>query len=485
MDQIALWLGWILVWMLGVAVVGALFSDKASASGPGYIPFVAGCGFLVGLFLLTAWMRALSALVIAFGVVPIGAACAIVAGVAAFHALRVRSDWMQRSRWIAALHRRDLPDTSRVLWFAILGWLALRFVLLLLEVLRQPLYPWDAWTQWATKAKVWYALKTMAPFVDAAQWLAAPGAAVYVDAAPNYPATVPLMQVWSATLLGRWDDALVNLPWWLMGVAFGLALYGFLRKISLGPVAALVGAWLVLSLPILDTHIALAGYADLPMAAYFTTTALAALTFARTRSWRDLALALVLALACITVKNPGKIWVATLVPALIVAMVPKYGLRIVAAMFAAVGVLAVVLTRTGMTVLGYHLELQFDMPWQGLYDAYFAYANWHLLFYAAVLVAAIGWRYVLSPGIAPLTVLVLTGLAFLMFGFGFTNARLWVEDQSTVNRATLHLAPLIVVWIVLVYRAWSDAWSRRADVARPAPAIATEEGLPTAGPAAT
>ena len=43
---------------------------------------------------------------------------------------------------------------------------------------------------------------------------------------------------------------------------------------------------------------------------------------------------------------------------------------------------------------------------------------------------------------------------FLFFGFAFTNARVWVEDQSTVNRATLHLAPLLVVWMLLAFRAW-------------------------------
>jgi hypothetical protein len=54
---------------------------------------------------------------------------------------------------------------------------------------------------------------------------------------------------------------------------------------------------------------------------------------------------------------------------------------------------------------------------------------------------------------------VAAGVAFLLFGFAFTNARLWVEDQSTVNRATLHLAPLIVVWMVMAFREWSLAQS--------------------------
>ena len=47
--------------------------------------------------------------------------------------------------------------------------------------------------------------------------------------------------------------------------------------------------------------------------------------------------------------------------------------------------------------------------------------------------------------------------------FAFTNAGAWVEDQSTVNRATLHLAPLALIWMMLVVRTW---------LAKSAPAIA-------------
>src|SRR3569833_3421050 len=137
------------------------------------------------------------------------------------------------------------------------------------EVVRQPLFPWDAWTQWATKARVWFALRHMVPFEPAPQWLAGTTAA-YFDAAPHYPATVPLWQVWSCVVLGRFDDALMNLPWWLLGVALSLLLYGFLRDRKTSPLFALVATWMIASMPILETHVALAGYADLPMACYLT-----------------------------------------------------------------------------------------------------------------------------------------------------------------------------------------------------------------------
>ena len=338
------------------------------------------------------------------------------------------------------------------------------------EVLRRPLYPWDAWTQWATKARVWYELKTIVPFVTASEWLAAPSGTVYFDAAPHYPATVPLTQVWSATLLGRWDDALINLPWWLTAVAFGLALYGFLRQQQMSPLVALLGTWLALSLPILDAHVALAGYADLAMSTYLTLTALAALRYVRTRDPADLVLALVLGSACILIKNPGKLWVLMMIPGIVAALLPRYGLRVAAACFGVAAIAALVLTRSGLMVLGYNLHLDYDMPWNGLSQAYFEFANWHLLFYGAVAVAMLAWRHLLSPALAPLTIIIAAGIAFLMFGFAFTNARIWVEDQSTVNRATLHLAPLIVVWMLMAFHAWSRSHAAVSNAREIAPA---------------
>ena len=58
---------------------------------------------------------------------------------------------------------------------------------------------------------------------------------------------------------------------------------------------------------------------------------------------------------------------------------------------------------------------------------------------------------------------------FLFVGFAFTNAGAWVEDQSTVNRATLHLAPLIVVWMFVTLRAAHEARSGRELALEPRP----------------
>ena len=52
----------------------------------------------------------------------------------------------------------------------------------------------------------------------------------------------------------------------------------------MSPIGRSIGTWLTLSLPILDVHVALAGYADLAMAAYLTLATLAALALSRRRA---------------------------------------------------------------------------------------------------------------------------------------------------------------------------------------------------------
>ena len=469
MEFVALFAGFALPWGLGASLLFALNGGGA----PGRAAWQWGCGWFVGAFLLTVWMRALSLAGIPFGTAVIAGPLALATAPLAWLALRRQPDRRTSLRAAAAtVIGRHLAAWQRVVWIALLAWLAARFALLLYEVAVRPLYPWDAWTQWGTKARVWFALRTMVPFVFPPDWISTFGAAGYFDAAPNYPATVPLTQVWGALLIGRWDDALVNFPWWVNGVALGLAVYGALAIRRIPPLGALAGTWLMLSLPILNVHIALAGYADLAMAAYFTLAALAALDWTGTRRWQDALLALVLVAACLTVKNPGKLWALTLLPGVVVALIPRYGLRIAAFGFALVALLVAILAPTKLSLLGYQLQGQFRLPWTALADAYLMFGNWNLLWYGLLAAAVLGWRDLLSPGLASLSVIVGVGLMFLFFGFAFTNASAWVEDQSTVNRATLHLAPLLVVWMILTFRSWFASTQTV-----PAPEAALEDAL--------
>lgn len=457
MDLARLALGWALVWLLGAGALRRAYARPVHAAA--MVPldervhpaWITGAGLVVGCLLLVLEMVLVSRVGLAFGMATVGAP--LVVAVLALWLPELRSLRSPRRTLDRPANARNANRGARApfawAYGLLLAWLVVHALLLLGEVLQRPLYAWDAWTQWATKAKVWFALRHMVPFVDSGTWLAG-GTSGYFDAAPHYPAMVPLWQVWSSVVLGRYDDTLMNLPWWLLAVALALALYGFLRSRGFSPLPALAGTWLIVSMPILEAHVALAGYADLPLATFLTCAVLAGLMALDTRSRVHASVAVVLALALPMIKNPGWAWLATLVPGIVVGLLPARGMRIAAAGWALAVLAALALSRFDANILNYHLHLQLQVPWRGLVEAYLSFGNWHLLFWLLPAVLVVAHAYLDARGIAPLTAVIVSGILFLLLGFSLTNAFAWVEDQSTVNRATLHLAPLIGVWMLLL-----------------------------------
>jgi hypothetical protein len=451
-DALRLADGWVLVWVFGILVVAAIQRRSTRQRSGESWAWTIGCGFFAGAFMVTVWMRALSLAGIPFSFARI-ALPMVIASIALAVLVRRRAPADDAARTPAAPDFATLSRGGRALLYVLVAWLALRFVTLLLDVVWTPLYPWDAWIQWATKARVWYSLGQIVPFGRTDAWFAANGA-LWFDASPNYPATVPLWQVWSSVALGRWDDALMNLPWWLVAVALAIAIYGALRESGLSPLGATIGAWLASSLPLANVHVALAGYADLPMAAYYALAALAAWRWSRERTVASALLALLFAAACTTIKTPGVVWALTLLPGVVLALMPRRGPRIVAIGLAVALLTLAVLAQTDPVVLGYRLHLDFAPAWLSLVDSLFLLGNWHLLWYAVIAAAIVGWRVLRSPAFAPLSATVASGLLFLVVAFSFTNARNWVTDQTTINRAVLHIAPLALIWTIVVVHAW-------------------------------
>jgi hypothetical protein len=461
MGCVMLLLGLLIPCLCGIGVLLLLRPPGDSLSAPGEVAWLLGAGSLAGTFLLTLWMRLLSLAHVRFSVVAIALpllAIAVAMGCLVWRRYGRTTLSASSAAARALISSPGLVGAARVLWWLCLGWMAIRFALLALEVTWRPLYPWDAWIQWATKAKVWFELGSIVPFARSEEWYAA-GGSVYFDASPEYPPTMPLMQVWACLLLGRWDDALMNWPWWQTAVALGLLVYGGMRRLECAPLEALAASFLTSSLPLANVHVALAGYADLPMAAYYTVAALALLRWSMTREMRDGVLSGCFALACTQIKNPGYAWAITLLPGAIIAVSPKRGLRLIAAVVG-VAILAIVaLAFTHTRVFEYEIHLNFDLDWKALIDSYFVLGNWHLLWYGMLGAAVLAGRRLLAPPLAPLTTTIAAGLSFLVFVLAFTSARDFSTEQTTINRATLHMAPLMVVFAVMAFREFSRRWN--------------------------
>lgn len=451
---------------LGMSVLLALDWPQPRGSA-GIAALRCGYGYIIGALLITVWMRVLSAVGLRFGWASISLPLlALTVILMAWAARRGRISTSATRSALGDLIAASLARWQRAVWLVVIASLLVHFALMAAEVSWRPLYPWDAWVQWATKARVWYELGYLAPFVRADAWLAGAGGA-YFDASPNYPATVPLLQVWTCIALGRWDDSAMNWPWLAILAALTAALYGALRGEGVGPLTALFGAYLLASLPLVDVHVALAGYADLPMAAVYGLAAMAFYRWSVRRDPRDGIVAVLLACACPMIKAPGWVWAATLIPGLVIALLPRRGPRIVIIGFAFVALVLLALTRTEPTIAGYLLHLDFAPAWAQLVKSYYLMGNWNLLWYAVLALIVFGWRRLKEPPLLPLAAVTAAGAFFLFFVFAFTEAAVWLADLTTANRATLHIVPLLVFLGALT---WHSLTIAPPDVAA-APAV--------------
>ena len=473
MDYVGLAIGLALPWLLGWSVLFALgWPRSASINEDGAAALQLGYGYFLGALLLTLWMRLVSALGMHFGWTTIGAPLLVVAVLLLVFAWR-------RGRLRRLVNALSLSSSDRLrglLWIGLAVWIALRIASVAIDIAWRPLYPWNAWSEWAPMARVWYELGHIVPFVDADTWLAGASGA-YFDVVPGDPATVPLLQVWDCVALGHWDDSAMNWPWLLMLIALVFAIYGSLRENGSAPLAALVGAWLVVSLPLLDVQVALAGYPDLMLASVYALAALALYRWSLRRNASDACIAAILALGCPLIKSSGAFWAVTLLPGVVVALWPQRGMKILGAALGTATLLLLAFERWDTAILGHPLGLEFAPSWRPLVAGLFLFDNWHLLWYGVIALAILGARYLIRRPLAPLAMIAAAGVVFLFVVFCYPAIAAWIGDSAAISRAALPLAPLLVCLGVLL----SNELSRAA----PGTASATASGdaMPTSADA--
>jgi len=411
----------------------------------------AGYGYLLGALATSLAMRALDAVGVRW-TAPWVALQLVALAVIACSLARLRSPPPLRERWrIACARVASLTRAQRLLFFACFALIVVRLVGLGLELAWRPLLPWDAWAQWATKARVWYEYGRIAAFVDPAAWLQSGGPMQFVDAHPDYPGTVPLLQVWTALCLGAWDESLINAPWLAILSALGLAFYAQLRRSGIGSTQAMLFTYLLLSLPFIDLHVAVAGYVDIFIAAAYGMAAMALWQWACSRAGADALLAVLCALACIVIKKEGVVWALTLLPPVLVVINRRVGLSVVALL--GVAMMGYLLLGPGeLQVLGYTLRTEFSNVSRPMFEHFFQMDNWHLLWYLTLAVVALRWRAIFSAAMAPLTVTMLGAFAFVFVVFFYSSAAFGVADETLVNRLPLHMVPALAFYLAVLWR---------------------------------
>ena len=336
----------------------------------------------------------------------------------------------------------------------------------------RPLYPWDAWSAWAVKGKVWYLLGHHVAYVASNDWIAGAYQNSYTAFAWFYPDALAWLDVWFASAAGGWIEPLINLPWLIVWAALLLGHYGQWRMLGLCRMRAQFFTYALGSLPLLTVHAALAGYADLWVAAVFGFGVLSWMRWLQQRERAQLALALVCALTLPFLKLEGWVWMVGLLTAIGFGALPsRWRLRVFWAA-AAVGVLFVVGgLRFAFAKLGWidahdalvnqrlgAFTLLLNLHWHGdaafgMLDTLYAHSNWHLLWSLSPLVLIWRWRELVSRDWlwlpAALLFACVSSLAFL---FMFTDAATWAQSFTAINRLVLQLTPATVSLVALLLR---------------------------------
>jgi len=416
---------------------------------------VFGGGWIIGALCCGLLMRALSATDLSAGLARVGVA-ALAIGSAGWAVA-----WWSRER--SPLHG---PVTApmrggHVVAILILLALAWRAWLFATDITSHPTLPWDAWAVWQAKAKMWVLADHASPYVSFGRWLLQPQVDVRTTSAWNYPELLPWTVTWFAVDSG-WIEPWINLAWLGLWAALLAAHYGQWRALGVSPIHALAGVYLLASLPLLDAHVALGGYADLWVAALMSLAGLAWLRWREAGEHRQLLVLVGIVALLPMIKLEGAVWSIVLGVAVVFGILPRRmrskRFLIGAAVAAFAIVLCVTLSVPWVAVARRYVQdsIVFDGGRVGpslhaLANALWGQWNWNLLWFA--LPAALFWRraqWSRSTAVRRMFVLVAVPLLLIVGLFALTAAARYAQSYSAVNRLLLQLTPMLVSLLVLV-----------------------------------
>ena len=457
----------LLAWLLPLAAGSAVWLALSPARGPGWIAATLGYGIVFGLLLAAGATALFAHADTAHALLHAAPWLAVFAGAAGIVAWR-RARGLPRRNGMA--HSQIINKWKIALLAAAIVSLAWRSWIALREILLRPTFPWDAWDAWAVKSKTWFLLGHYAPFVSMHDWLLHPTTPDYTGPAWSYPAALGWIQVWFASAAGGWIEPLINLPWFALWLGLLLGHYGQWRALGLSRMRAMAFVYFLGSLPLLITHVALAGYADLWLASVFGFGVLAWLRWVERRERAQLAIAAICALLLPLLKLEGAVWLLLLAGVAGFGLLPWRGRRYIAAAVLAVmvlgiaiGKLALPLFGLGWVDIGMH---SIDVPvigklavawhgaaFNGILYSLFAQPNWHLLWWLAPVIVIWRWRELrTNHSLRLFGSLLLAGIGFLLFLFLFTDAARWAESYTAINRLVMHIVPAVVTLLALLCR---------------------------------
>ncbi len=341
--------------------------------------------------------------------------------------------------------------------------IALHVFFVLANNLSRDIYPWDAFTTWMYRAKVWVLNNALLEFHTVEQWLQSGGNGYALHAA-RYPASVSAVAAFASVLSGDWSDQLASLPWFFTTAAIGCLMFGLCRQSGLGALASLIGSYALISVPLVSIHGILAGYADLWMMGSSGMGLAALLLWAHYNDRGTLAVGFMLLLSGCLFKAEGWIWLG--LGLFFVALTTLWRrhktytlLTVSGALLAGFAIESLQLGPLGLWGVedrAIHLgplgqySLRPYNPLPNYLEMIFMRGNFQLLgpLYAAGL-AVLTLKDLRASGVYWLMGILIAGSQWIIFGL--SSFSLYAETGTSINRLLMHFLP---VFIITAATAW-------------------------------
>lgn len=358
---------------------------------------------------------------------------------------------------------KDFVSFEWYQWFVLIV-LLFHFVLIVIHNQALPITPWDAWVSWIAKAKTWFYYGINEPLVSRADWIVSEQK--LTSQVFHYPDGLPLLYVMNSVFFG-WNENQLAALYPAMFISLLFLFGGYVYKFTENKKITYFSLLLLGTLPFVNMHVLLAGYADIWVAIYLFLVVVLVHEFINNKSNSDRGLGFILfyCLGLVLFKLESWIWLMIILMTmsfcllgfrnkiyLLASLLLLFILWFAVGGFAfdtSYGIIELSPNALHLPSLGRY-RFEFVNTSAALAESLFLSSNWHLLFY--LLIVCLGLIYNLPNK----NKLMVTG-TFLSFAtlfiiglFYFTLASVWANDFTSSNRIVLQIILVIVFFITLV-----------------------------------
>ena len=321
-----------------------------------------------------------------------------------------------------------------------------------------PLTPWDSWSAWVAKSKIWHVFGIDQVIVSLPKWFEIAGSMTNQTA--HYPDGLSLLYLFNTGFFG-WNESALNSIYPAMFIALLLMFYGNI-KLLINEKYAQVCLVVLATLPFVNTHIVLAGYADIWIATFLVIVLFNLQLYILKKEKSSLLIACVFLLLMLMFKQEAIVWTIVLAVAAILSIMSHSRRR--ATYFTLFFMIIIwyfidginfdlsvgkfVLTPSLIVIPGLgEFSLTFVNSMPAWIEAMFYSKNWHLLWYFLPIMIYLSFKLRGNNLLILPSLFLFFAFLFLFVLFNMTYASKFAISFTSLNRIILHVVPVYIYFI--------------------------------------